>query len=178
MVSIYWCYGHATFPYSTHKDRWTQSVSPFWLNQNTWWCQVVILCNQYVRGIYFLSTLVIRIQSTLWCIVPIRGDFFCLTLVPFINKFDKILFFAHHQFYTANKSFNNETVFWRTTLCLKVYLLWFNATLHAPKIWAVVQTSFLQSVHLASVGTFHCPTLLGEGRIFKVEARQKETVDK
>ena len=54
------------------------------------------------------------------------------------------------------------------TRCQEVYLAGFNATLHAPKMSAVAQTSFLQSVHARSV-----EILLGEGRISKVEARQE-----
>ena len=38
-----------------------------------------------------------------------------------------------------------------------------------------MQTSFLQSVHAASVEIFHRWMLLGEGRTSKVDARQKET---
>ena len=37
------------------------------------------------------------------------------------------------------------------TRCQEVYLPGFNATLHAPKMSAVAQTSFLQSVHARSV---------------------------
>ena len=59
-------------------------------------------------------------------------------------------------------------------LCLKVYIPYFNPTLHAPKMWAVVQ-HFFYKVHAASVEIFHRRMLLGEGRISKVEARQKET---
>ena len=54
------------------------------------------------------------------------------------------------------------------TRCQEVYLAGFNATLHAPKMSAVAQTSFLQSVHARSV-----EILLGEGRVSKVEARQE-----
>ena len=46
---------------------------------------------------------------------------------------------------------------------------------HAPKIRAVVQISFIQSVYAASVEIFHRRMLLGEGGISKVEAKQKET---
>ena len=42
-------------------------------------------------------------------------------------------------------------------------------------MWAVVQTSFQQSVHAALVEIFYRWMLLGEGRMSKVEARQKET---
>ena len=60
------------------------------------------------------------------------------------------------------------------TRCQEVYLPGFNATLHAPKMSAVAQTSFLQSVHARSVDILlHHRMLLGEGRISKVEARQK-----
>ena len=59
------------------------------------------------------------------------------------------------------------------TRCQEVYLPGFNATLHAPKMSAVAQTSFLQSVHARSVDILLHQMLLGEGRISKVEARQK-----
>ena len=59
------------------------------------------------------------------------------------------------------------------TRCQEVYLPGFNATLHAPKMSAVAQTSFLQSVHARSVEILFHQMLLGEGRISKVEARQK-----
>ena len=59
------------------------------------------------------------------------------------------------------------------TRCQEVYLPGFSATLHAPKMSAVAQTSFLQSVHARSVDILLHRMLLGEGRISKVEARQK-----
>ena len=59
------------------------------------------------------------------------------------------------------------------TRCQEVYLPGFNATLHAPKMSAVAQTSFLQSVHARSVEILLHRMLLGEGRISKVEARQE-----
>ena len=59
------------------------------------------------------------------------------------------------------------------TRCQEVYLAGFNATLHAPKMSAVAQTSFLQSVHARSVEILLHRMLLGEGRISKVEARQE-----
>ena len=59
------------------------------------------------------------------------------------------------------------------TRCQEVYLPGFNAALHAPKMSAVAQTSFLQSVHARSVEILLHRMLLGEGRISKVEARQK-----
>ena len=40
---------------------------------------------------------------------------------------------------------------------------------------AAVQTSFVQSVHAASVEIFYRQMLLGDGRTSKVDARQKET---
>ena len=54
------------------------------------------------------------------------------------------------------------------TRCQEVYLAGFNATLHAPKMSAVAQTSFLQSVHARSVEILLHRMLLGEGRISKV----------
>ena len=38
-----------------------------------------------------------------------------------------------------------------------------------------VQTSFLQSVHVALAEIFHQLILLGEGRLSKIKATQKET---
>ena len=114
-------------------------------------------------------------KSTLWCKVPTWGVFFCLTLVPFLTNLMKFCSLLTTDSILPIKVFNDETISLRTTLSLKVYLPYFNATLHAPKIWAVVQTSFLQSVEAAWVEIFHRWMLLVEGRTSKVEARQKET---
>ena len=46
--------------------------------------------------------------------------------------------------------------------------------LQAPKICAVVHTSLLQRVHMASVVILHLLRLVGDGSLSYVEARQKE----
>ena len=126
--------------------------------------------------LYFLSKSALRIQSTLWCKVPTWGVFFCLTLVPFLTNLMKFCSLLTTDSILPIKVFNDETISQKTVSCLKVYLPCFNATLHAPKIRAVLQTSFLQSVDAASVEIFYRWMLLGEGRTSKVDARQKETM--
>ena len=83
---------------------------------------------------------------------PHEEPFFCLG--TFLEKLLKFRPFLITDSMLQIKVLN-ETIFQRTTLCVKVYLPCFKSTLHAPKIRAVVQTSFLRSVHVASVEIFH-----------------------
>ena len=62
----------------------------------------------------------------------------------------------------------------KTVSCLNVYLPFCSDTLQAPRICAVVHTSLLHRVHLASVVIFHLLRLVGDGSVSYVEARQKE----
>ena len=76
-------------------------------------------------------------------------------------------------FWDWNFVLNIEIELLRLKLGLASLQFHINVALHIPKMWAVVQTSFLQSLHAASVKI--CQMLLDEGRISKVEARQKAT---
>ena len=78
-------------------------------------------------------------------------------------------------FWDWNFVLNIEIELLRLKLGLASLQFHINVALRIPKMWAVVQTSFLQSLHAASVKIFHCQMLLDEGRISKVEARQKAT---
>ena len=58
--------------------------------------------------------------------------------------------------------------------CLNVCLPSSKATLQAPKICALVHTSLLHRVHMASVVILHLLRLVGDGSVSYVETRQKE----
>ena len=62
----------------------------------------------------------------------------------------------------------------KTESCLNVYLPCCSDTLQALKICAVVHTSLLHRVHMASVVILHLLRLVGDGSVSYVEARQKE----
>ena len=62
----------------------------------------------------------------------------------------------------------------KTVSCLNVYHPCCKATLQAPRICAVVHTSLLHRVHMASVVILHLLRLVGDGSVSYVEARQKE----
>ena len=61
-----------------------------------------------------------------------------------------------------------------TVSCLNVYLPCCSNTLQTPKMSAVVHTSLLFKVHMASVVILHLLSLVGDGRVSNVEARQNE----
>ena len=58
--------------------------------------------------------------------------------------------------------------------CLNVYLPCSSDTLQAPKMCAVVHTSLLHKMHLASAVILHLLRLVGDGNVSNVEARQSE----
>ena len=62
----------------------------------------------------------------------------------------------------------------KTVSCLNVYLPCCSDTLQAPKMCAVVHTSLLHKVHMASVVILHLLRLVGDGIVSNVEARQNE----
>ena len=62
----------------------------------------------------------------------------------------------------------------KTVSCLNVYLPCCSNNLQAPKICAVVHTSLLHRVHMASVVILHLLRLVGDGSVSYVEAKQKE----
>ena len=63
---------------------------------------------------------------------------------------------------------------YNTVSCLNVCLHCCSDTLQAPKICAVVRTSLMHRVHMASVVILHVLSLAGDGSVSYVEARQKE----
>ena len=62
----------------------------------------------------------------------------------------------------------------KTMSCLNVYLPCVSDTLQAPKIYALIHTSLLYRVHLASVVILHLLRLVGYGSVSYVEARKNE----
>ena len=62
----------------------------------------------------------------------------------------------------------------KTVSYLNVYLPCLSYTLQAPKICAVVHTSSLDRVHMASVVILNLLRLVRDGSVSYVEARQKE----
>ena len=56
---------------------------------------------------------------------------------------------------------------------LSAYLPCCSDTLQASKLCAVVHTSFLHNMHMASVVILHLLRLVGDGRVSNVEARPK-----
>ena len=57
---------------------------------------------------------------------------------------------------------------------LNVYLPCCSDTLQARKMCAVVHTSFLHNVHVASALILHLLRLVGDGSVSNVEARQNK----
>ena len=73
------------------------------------------------------------------------------------------------------KLLRDSIILWNTvSSCLNVYLPCSSETLQAPKMCAVVHTSLLHKVHMASVVILHLLRLVGDGRVSNVEARQNE----
>ena len=62
----------------------------------------------------------------------------------------------------------------KTVQCLNLYVPCCSDTLQAPKICAVVHTSLLHRLRIASVVVLHLLKLAGDGSVSYVEARQKE----
>ena len=91
------------------------------------------------------------------------------------SKIEIVISILKCIFWDWNSALNIEIKLLGLKLGLASLRFHINATLHVPKMWAVVQTSFLQTVHTASVKIFHCRMLLDDRRISKVEARQKAT---
>ena len=99
----------------------------------------------------------------------------CGTLVPFFTNFMNDLGeIGTASFKFKMKLLRDSMILCKTVSCLNVYLPCCSDTLQAPKICAVVHTSLLHKVHLASVVTLHLLRLVGDGNVSNVEARQKE----
>ena len=68
----------------------------------------------------------------------------------------------------------DSIVLCNTVSCLNVYLPCCSDTFQAPKMCAVVYTSFLHKVDMALVVILHLLRLVGDGRVSNVEARQNK----
>ena len=66
----------------------------------------------------------------------------------------------------------DSIVLCNTVSCLNVYLPCCSDTLQGPKMCAVVHTSLLHKVHMASVVILHLLRLVGDGRVSNIGARQ------
>ena len=99
----------------------------------------------------------------------------CGTLVPFFTNFMNDLGEIGTVYFKFKmKLLRDSMILCKTVSCLNVYLPCCSDTLQAPKICAVVHTSLLHKVHMASVVTLHLLRLVGDGNVSNVEARQKE----
>ena len=72
------------------------------------------------------------------------------------------------------KLLRDAIILYNTVSCGNVYLPCCSDTLQAPKMCAVVHTSFLHKVHMSSVVILHLLRLVGDGRVSNVEVRQTE----
>ena len=107
--------------------------------------------------------------------MPTGGVLLCGTLVPFFtNLMDDLGEIGTVCFIFKMKLLRDSTILRKTVSCLNVYLPCCSDTLQAPKMCAVVHTSLLHKVHLASVVILHLLRLVGDGSVSNVEARQNE----
>ena len=72
------------------------------------------------------------------------------------------------------KLLRDSVILRKTVSCQNVYLPCCSDTLQAPKMCAVVHTSLLHNVHLASAVILYLLRLVGDGSVPNVEARQNE----
>ena len=72
------------------------------------------------------------------------------------------------------KLLRDAIILCNTVSCLNVSLPCCSDTLQAPKMCAVVYTSLLHKVHMASVVVLHLLRLVDDGSVSNVEVRQKE----
>ena len=97
------------------------------------------------------------------------------TLVPFFTNLMADLGEIGTACFTFKmKLLRDSIILCNTVSCLNVYLPCCSDTLQAPKMCAVVHTSLLHKVHMASVVILHLLRLVGDGRVSNVEARQTE----
>ena len=97
------------------------------------------------------------------------------TFVPFFTNFmDDLGEIGTACFIFKMKLLRDSIILCNTVSCLNVYLPCCSDTLQAPKMCAVVHTSLLHKVHMASVVILHLLRLVGDGRVSNVEARQNE----
>ena len=97
------------------------------------------------------------------------------TLVPFFkNLVDDLGEIGTACFIFKMKLLRDSIILCNTVSCLNVYLPCCSDTLQAPKMCAVVHTSLLHKVHMASVVILHLLKLVGHGRVSNAEARQNK----
>ena len=96
-------------------------------------------------------------------------------LVPsFTNLMDDLGEIGTVCFIFKMKLLRDSMILPKTVSCLNVYVPCCSDTLQAHKMCAVVHTSLLHKVHLASAVTLHLWRLVGDGSVSNVEARQNE----
>ena len=97
------------------------------------------------------------------------------TLVPFFtNLMDDFGEIGTACFKFKMKLLRDSMILCKPAPCLNVYLPCRRDTLQALKRCAVVHTSLLHKVHMASVVILHLLRLVGDGSVSNVEARQNE----
>ena len=107
--------------------------------------------------------------------MPTGGVLLRDTLVPFYTNLMADLGEIDTAYFTFKmKLWREPIILCNTVSCLNVYLPCCSDTLQAPKMCAVVHTSLLHKVHMASVVILHLLRLVGDGRVSNVEARQNE----
>ena len=108
-----------------------------------------------------------KTQSDTWRKIPLGEEFLFLTLVPFFRKFHfyGLLWSKDCRFDVSNERSYIGNIILTALSWQKVNLLWLKATLHAPRIWDVVQISLLHRKQEGLVASFHLLRLLGEGKV-------------
>ena len=107
--------------------------------------------------------------------MPTGGVLLHNTLIPFFtNLVDDLGEVGNACFIFEMKVLRDSIILYNTVSCLNVYLPCYSDTLQAPKMCAVVHTSLLHKVHMASVVILHLLRLVGDGRVSNVEARQNK----
>ena len=107
-----------------------------------------------------------KTQSDAWCKILLGEELLFFTLVLFFTNF---IFIGCFEVETEDLIFLTEDLILlmmilKTLSWPKVNLPWLRATLHAPRMWDVVNASLLHRKPNASVVSFHLVWLLGEGK--------------
>ena len=109
-------------------------------------------------------------QSNAWCKMPIWGDFLRGALAPFLTNLIKSFGFDGTDSILLMNLFRIAKMWDSTLSCLKVKRPCLRATLHAPKMCAVVQMVLLHRKQ----EILQRLRLLGDGKVSKVEDRHNE----
>ena len=105
--------------------------------------------------------------------MPTGGVLLRGTLVPFFtNLMNDVGEIGTDCFIFKMKLLRDSMILCKTVSFLNVYLPCCSGTFQAPKMCVVVHTSLL--VHPASVVILHLLSLVGDGSVSNVEARQNE----